>query len=103
LRRLSDDLHDWADTAAALATMAVLVSVDTGPLHLAAALDVPVWSLLTAEYWSFIYRDGIFYPSMRVFRKKMSEPWKPLMEEVAAALGVLARKHADDALAYEVA
>jgi len=103
LQRLGDHLYDWEDTAGVLENMDVFLSTDCGPLHLSAALDRPTWGLITTQFWSWVYQEGEFYPSLRVFRKKISEPWEPLMEEVAAALRVLAERHHNSLLAYEIA
>jgi hypothetical protein len=103
LQRLSDNLQDWSDTAAVLSCCDLLISIDSGPLHLAGGVAVPTWALITTRYWSWVYADdSLFYPSMRVFRKPYSQPWAPLMEQVAAELRVLASKHHNDLLAYEI-
>jgi hypothetical protein len=103
LQRLSDDLHDWSDTAAVLSCCDLLISIDSGPLHLGGGLGVPTWALIQTRFWSWVYADDSpFYPDMRVFRKKYSAPWAPLMEQVAAELRVLAEKHHNDQLVYEL-
>jgi len=63
-------LDDWLDTAKAIRTCDLVVSVDTGVAHLAGAMGVPVWVILPgAAAWQYpIYRDNHpFYPSMRMF------------------------------------
>jgi hypothetical protein len=103
LQRLSADLHSWSDTAAVLTNCDLLISTDSGPLHLAGGLGVPMFSLITTRYWSWCFGEGAaFYPDMRVFRKKISEPWAPLMQTVAAELCTLAERHHASVLAYEL-
>jgi hypothetical protein len=66
-------LDDWLDTAKAIATCDLVVSVDTGVAHLAGAMGVPVWVLLPgASAWQYpLYRRvHPFYPSMRMFRNQ---------------------------------
>jgi len=43
---LSDSLHDFADTAAAIMALDLVIAVDTSVAHLAGALGRPVWTLL---------------------------------------------------------
>ena len=63
-------LDNWLQTAEAVATCDLVVSVDTGVAHLAGAMGVKVWAILPgAAAWQYpIYRDNHpFYPSMRMF------------------------------------
>ena len=83
---------DFADTAAALARLDLLITVDTSVAHVAGALGVPTWLLLpvTPDWRWFTERDDSpWYPSMRLFRSDAGG-WEPLLRRVAAAL----REHA---------
>ena len=66
-------ITDFSDTAALCMLVDLVISVDTGVAHLAGALGVPVWVLLTAVAdwrWLVDREDSPWYPSMRLFRQK---------------------------------
>jgi tetratricopeptide (TPR) repeat protein len=90
LVRFGDAIRDMSDTAAIVAQLDLVISVDTGVAHLAGALGVPVWLLLpwrTEWRWPAAARETPWYPSMRLFHA--SEPsWSALAEEVARELRV---------------
>lgn len=86
---LSADIRDFADTAAILSEMDLLICVDTSVAHLAGALGKPVWVIVPSEFdWRWLQdrEDSPWYPSMRLFRLKNSECWADLMPKVQAAL-----------------
>ncbi|HEX8961681.1 MAG TPA: tetratricopeptide repeat protein [Rhodocyclaceae bacterium] len=92
---LGSRLGDFADTAAVLAQLDLLVSVDTGVAHLAGALGKPCWLLLpdykTDWRWLAERTDSPWYPgAMRLFLQRAAGDWKPVVEEVRAALSDLA-------------
>lgn len=67
----SPAIADWSDTAAIVANLDLVVTVDTGVAHLAGAMGVPVWVMLPGRCsWPFLLRrdDSPLYPSARVFR-----------------------------------
>ncbi len=69
---LSAHLNDFADTAAALANLDLLITVDTAVAHLAGALGKPVWILLTHNpdwRWLLDREDSPWYPTARLFRQ----------------------------------
>src|SRR5207302_9473808 len=76
---LSDRLDKagaFLDTAAVLANLDLVVTADTAAAHLAGALAVPVWALLTVTpdwRWLLAREDTPWYPTMRLFRQKRSE------------------------------
>lgn len=87
----AEHLHDFTDTAALVAAMDVVVSVDTSVAHLAAALGKPTWILLGQRSdfrWLRDRQDSRWYPSARLFRQGRDEPWRAVIERVVAALGV---------------
>ncbi len=66
------DLADFCDTAALIAEMDLVISVDTAVLHLAGALGARVWGLLpVACDWRWLSErtDSPWYPTMRLFRQ----------------------------------
>jgi tetratricopeptide (TPR) repeat protein len=86
---LRRDLGDFADTAAVLAEMDLVISVDTAVAHLAGALARPVWLLLPyAADWRWLQdrNDSPWYPTARLFRQEAAGDWAPVLASVRAAL-----------------
>ena len=91
---LAPDLGDFADTAAAIANMDLVISVDTAVAHLAGALGTMVWTLLPFNSdwrWMLGRDDSPWYPSMRLFRQEKCKDWEGVIERVAAELADLAK------------
>lgn len=89
IRALGDALADFDDTAAAVACMDLVISVDTSLVHLAGALGKPVWILLPwAPDWRWLASGEAspWYPTARLFRQRRGEPWREVMARVARAL-----------------
>jgi Flp pilus assembly protein TadD len=83
------EIHDLADTAALIASLDLVISVDTAVAHLAAALGKPVWLLdrFDSDWrWLTGRRDSPWYPTLRIFRQPEAGAWDPVLAEVAAAL-----------------
>jgi ADP-heptose:LPS heptosyltransferase len=86
---LSVDLHDFADTAAAVSGLDLVISVDTAVAHLAGALGKPAWTLLKfAPDWRWLLARGDcpWYPGMRLFRQHRSASWEAVIEELVPAM-----------------
>jgi tetratricopeptide (TPR) repeat protein len=86
---LTADLHDWADTAALIANLDLVISCDTAVAHLAAAMGKPTWILSRFNgCWRWLQEgaDSPWYPAVRLFRQKTRGDWAPVIAEVAAAL-----------------
>jgi hypothetical protein len=78
-----------ADTAAVMASLDLVVSVDTATGHLAGALGLPVWvPLPTLVDWRWLLGrdDSPWYPTMRLFRQKALGDWEPVFDRMAAEL-----------------
>jgi hypothetical protein len=89
VRHLGGEFRDVADTAAAIANLDLVISVDTMIAHLAGALGKPVWTLLSAAAdWRYpAGRDETpWYPGMRLFRQALPGDWKELIARVAEGL-----------------
>jgi hypothetical protein len=89
---LAPRLPDFAATAAAVAALDHVVSVDTAVAHLAGALGTPVWTLVAeANDWRWLARrsDTPWYASMRLLRQHRGRNWQPAVE--AAKKGLAAR------------
>jgi tetratricopeptide (TPR) repeat protein len=83
------DLRDFADTAALIANLDLVISVDTAVAHLAGALAKPVWTLLpfAADWrWLIDRTDSPWYPTMRLFRQPSIGDWDSVVKQVAGAL-----------------
>jgi len=86
---MTADIADFADTAALLGELDLLISVDTSVVHLAGALGRPVWMLNRFDScwrWGSEHDDAPWYPSMRIFRQPRFGDWKPVIARVAGAL-----------------
>lgn len=82
-------LDDFADTAAALENLDLLISVDTAVAHLAGALGRPAWVLLARQPdWRWLQErdDSPWYPGMRLFRQTAKWDWASVIHRVADAL-----------------
>ncbi|HEX3699173.1 MAG TPA: glycosyltransferase family 9 protein, partial [Phenylobacterium sp.] len=81
---------DFADTAAILAALDLVVSVDTSAAHLAGAMGKPCWVLLPAAdtdwRWLRGRSDSPWYPSMRLYRQAPGAGWAPVIARVARDL-----------------
>ena len=84
-------LKDFADTAAAMERLDLVVSIDSAVAHLAGALGRPVWVALpfVAEWrWLTKRSDSPWYPSMRLFRQPRFGDWDSVFRHIATALEV---------------
>lgn len=89
LRAYADAQTDFAETAALVAQLDLVICVDTAIAHLAGAMDKPVWLLLPfAPDWRWMLEreDSPWYPSMRLFRQRRDGDWDEVIDRVAAAL-----------------
>ena len=83
------ELNDFADTAALIANLDLVLSVDTSVVHLAGAMGKPVWTLLPfAADWRWLTdrEDSPWYPSMRLFRQTRRGDWESVVGRVADEL-----------------
>jgi tetratricopeptide (TPR) repeat protein/glycosyltransferase involved in cell wall biosynthesis len=86
---LSSNLHDLADTAAAISALDLVISVDTSVAHLAGALGKPVWILLCFVpdwRWMLQREDSPWYPTARLFRQSTAGDWEGVLEQASLAL-----------------
>jgi len=85
-------LHDMADTAALIAHLDLVVTVDTAVCHLAGALGRPTWTLLDhASDWRWLKdcEDSPWYPTMRLFRQAQPGDWAAVADRVRKELQAL--------------
>jgi ADP-heptose:LPS heptosyltransferase len=86
---LTSRIEDFADTAALLAEMDLLISVDTAAAHLAGAMGKPVWILLPFSpdwRWMLDREDSPWYPGARLFRQTERGQWEAPIQAMADAL-----------------
>ena len=92
----TDELADFADTAALIENLDLVISVDTSVAHLAGALGKPVWILnrFGSEWrWLLDRNDSPWYPSMTIYRQQDRDDWTALMARIAGDLQQLASSH----------
>lgn len=90
---LTADLGDFAETAALIANLDLVITVDTAVAHLAGAIGRPVWVMnrLEAEWrWLRGRDDSPWYPTLRQFRQPAAGDWRSVVGQVRAALSALA-------------
>jgi len=86
---LGNRLDDFADTAAVIQQLDMVITVDTSVAHLAGALGKPVWVLVPfAPDWRWMTETDTspWYPTMRLFRQKKYGEWDSVFVEVRRAL-----------------
>jgi tetratricopeptide (TPR) repeat protein len=86
-------IGDMADTAALIAKLDVVITVDTAVAHLAGALEKTTWTLLPfAPDWRWLMEreDSPWYPTMRLFRQPRFGDWPSVLERVRGELAALA-------------
>jgi tetratricopeptide (TPR) repeat protein len=89
LHDASAGLRDFADTAALVAALDLVISVDTATAHLAGALGKPVWLLNrfdTDWRWMTDRADSPWYPTMRIFRQPRRGDWDSVISQICAEL-----------------
>jgi hypothetical protein len=87
------EVRDFADTAAIIANLDVVVSVDTSVAHLAGLMDKPVFLLDRYDgcwRWLSGRRDSPWYPHLTIFRQTQPDDWASAMAQVAASLHAMA-------------
>ncbi len=89
LNDFMDEMEDFADTAALIANLDLIISVDTAVAHLAAALGKRVWLLDRFDAcwrWLTGRRDSPWYPTLHIYRQPYPGDWGTVITEVVADL-----------------
>ncbi len=86
---LMSGVVDFADTAAIIEQLDMIISVDTSTAHLAAAMGKPVW--LLSRYsgcwrWLVAGMDSAWYPTMRIYRQERPGDWDTVIRQIASDL-----------------
>ncbi|MES2741250.1 MAG: sulfotransferase [Pseudomonadota bacterium] len=88
----TEQLSDFADTAALIMALDLVISIDSAMVHLAGALGRPVWMMnrYDSEWrWFHERADSPWYPSLRIFRQRAFGHWDSVLTEVAEAVRAL--------------
>jgi tetratricopeptide (TPR) repeat protein len=91
---LTSHFADFAETAALISCLDLVITVDTSVAHLAGALGCPTWMLLsyTPDYrWLLERDDSPWYPTMRLFRQGETRQWQEVIDRVRHELEEQAR------------
>jgi tetratricopeptide (TPR) repeat protein len=89
MTNLGREFEDFADTAAVVENLDLVISIDTSVAHLAGAMGKPVWVMLpyTADWRWFLDRnDSPWYPTMRLFRQPKAKDWESVGQQIALEL-----------------
>jgi tetratricopeptide (TPR) repeat protein len=92
---VGNELRDFADTAAVIAQLDLVITSDTSVAHLAGAMGRPVWIMLGfAPDWRFARNreHSSWYPSARLFRQSAPGDWAGVIERVRLELSALAKQ-----------
>ncbi|HVZ06405.1 tetratricopeptide repeat protein [Rhodopila sp.] len=87
------EVRDFADTAALIEALDLVISIDTSVAHLAGALGKPVWLMdrhVACWRWLRERRDSPWYPTMRIYRQPSLTDWESVMTGIADDLRALA-------------
>jgi len=96
--QIGPELDDFADTAAVIALVDLVVSVDTSVAHLAGAMGRPVWILLPFSpdwRWTLAGERSPWYPTARLFRQPALGDWDSVIERVRRELDRFVREGRD--------
>jgi tetratricopeptide (TPR) repeat protein len=81
----TEKIHKFADTAALIENLDLVISVDTAVAHLSGALGKPVWTMLPFEpiwQWGLDREDSPWYPTMKLFRQQSRGDWTSVIFSV---------------------
>ncbi len=93
--QLGAEIGDFADQAALLVNLDLLITIDTAASHLAGALGLPVWVMLPANAdwrWMKDRADSPWYPTLRLYRQPVRNDWTPVLDRIARDLEALAAR-----------
>ena len=96
---MSSALTDFDETAAIIANLDLVITVDTSMGHLAGAIGKAVWILLSkASDWRWLIdrEDTPWYPTARLFRQPQAGAWAPVVADVVAALSTVHKPDTSD-------
>jgi tetratricopeptide (TPR) repeat protein len=100
----AEQFDDFADTAALIETLDLVISVDTAVVHCAAALGKPTWMLSRFDgcwRWHGDRRDSPWYPTLTQFRQAKPGDWDSVFKQIAQELSDLQRNQVKPLIAAE--
>ncbi|MBV5337952.1 MAG: tetratricopeptide repeat protein [Deltaproteobacteria bacterium] len=86
---LTNQIRDFADTAALIEQLDLVITIDSAVAHLAGSLGKPVWLMLAfAPDWRWLLErsDSPWYPSIRIFRQSIQGDWGVVVKEIKNSL-----------------
>ena len=89
-------IKNFSDTASIINNLDLVISIDTSVVHLAGALNKPVWNLITYLpdwRWLLDRSDSPWYSSMKLYRQQNKGNWKNVIDEVTYDLQMLVNSH----------
>jgi ADP-heptose:LPS heptosyltransferase len=92
IQNFDDGLADFSDTAALIANLDLVISVDTAVAHLAGSMGKPIWVMLPYVpdwRWMLDRNDSPWYPTMQLFRQPEKGNWDAVMMNIAKELELL--------------
>jgi tetratricopeptide (TPR) repeat protein len=95
MTNFGQEFEDFSDTAAVVANLDLVISIDTSVAHLAGAMGKSIWVMLpfAADWRWFLERnDSPWYPTMRLFRQQRPGDWESATRRIVAELQKLAIK-----------
>jgi tetratricopeptide (TPR) repeat protein len=93
----TSEINDFADTAALISQLDLVVTIDTSVVHRAGALGKPVWMLNRFESewrWLRDREDSPWYASLRIFNQTFARDWEEVLIRMNTALTDTVQKHA---------
>jgi ADP-heptose:LPS heptosyltransferase len=94
LANWAQDLCDFSDTAALIANLDLVITIDSAVAHLAGAMGKPVMLMLpfSADWrWMLGRSDSPWYPTMRLFRQTRAGDWSTCIGQITQALREIVR------------
>jgi tetratricopeptide (TPR) repeat protein len=98
---LARELRDFADTAALVANLDLVITIDTAVAHLAGAMGKPVWTFVHfPAVWRWMPESTRtrWYPTMRLYRQRRPHEWTPVLEQATQDLSDLCARGGRGAL-----
>lgn len=92
---VTDDITDFADTAAIIQNLDLVISVDTSVVHLTGAMGFPCWALIPYPpdwRWLLKREDSIWYDSVRLFRQNIPWDWHEPLKKLYNCLAQFCKK-----------
>lgn len=89
IQQIAERFGSFADTAAALSNLDLIITVDTAVLHLAGALGLPTWGMIPYSpdwRWMLHREDSPWYPTLRLFRQPRPGDWQSIINRITQEL-----------------